>query len=196
VTLKFFTDEISRQLINSDAKIIFGLSSNSNILETAVKLTERSIKIVYVRQNSNESIPRHGIAFDELIKTEKVDLNNFKQFQRDNSEIALLPYSSGTTGLSKGVLLTHKNIVCNSIMHNSDTGKGKLAHEAIGNHQDIVPCVLPFFHIYGLVVCLLSKLAIGCKLVTLNKFHPDTFLNVLHDYKSSILYIVPPIGNL
>lgn len=101
---------------------------------------------------------------------------------------------SGTTGLSKGVKLSHKNIISNSMMINSDTGNGQLTYPAIGTHQDSLPCVLPFFHIYGLTCTLLSKLAHGCKLVTLPRFSPDTYLDVLEKHNSSVLYLVPPIS--
>jgi 4-coumarate--CoA ligase len=90
--------------------------------------------------------------------------------------------------------LTHKNIVSNSMMINSDTGNGQLTYEAVGNYQDVLPCVLPFFHIYGLTCTLLSKLAHGCQLVTLNKFQPEPFMNVLEKYQPSVLYLVPPIS--
>lgn len=123
-----------------------------------------------------------------------VDLNSLKQHDRTCEDIAMLPYSSGTTGLSKGVKLSHKNIVCNSMMINSDTGNGQLTYEAIGDYQDSLPCVLPFFHIYGLTCCLLSKLAHGCKLVALKKFQPEPFLNALVNYKPTVLYLVPPIS--
>lgn len=63
-----FTEEISRQLINSDAKMIFGLAVASSVLEEAVKLTKRPIRIVYIRSTPNESIPANGIAFEELIR--------------------------------------------------------------------------------------------------------------------------------
>lgn len=125
-----------------------------------------------------------------------VDMSDLKQGDFNDSEIALLPYSSGTTGLTKGVRLTNRNIVANSLMQNADSGNGQLTYEAFGEHQDILPCVLPFFHIYGLTCCLLSKLAHGCKLITLNRFHPESFLNVLGNNKTSVLYLVPPIGRL
>lgn len=101
---------------------------------------------------------------------------------------------SGTTGLSKGVKLSHKNIVSNSMMINSDTGNGQVTYAALGNHQDVLPCILPFFHIYGLTCTLLSKLAHGCKLITLPKFAPDTYLNTLEKHKGTVLYLVPPIS--
>jgi 4-coumarate--CoA ligase len=68
--------------------------------------------------------------------------------------------------------------------------------QAIGDHQDVLPCVLPFFHIYGFTVTMISKLALGCKLVTLASFHPETYLNVLEKHKGNVLYLVPPIGEI
>ena len=106
----------------------------------------------------------------------------------------MLPYSSGTTGLCKGVELTHRNIVSNMIMINSDTGNGAVVAPATATHQEIIPCVLPFFHIYGMTVTLFSKLAIGAKIVTLPKFNPETFLNCLAEHKATVLHLVPPIS--
>lgn len=80
------------------------------------------------------------------------------------------------------------------MMINSDTGNGCLTNPAIGSHQDVLPCVLPFFHIYGLTCSLLSKLAHGCKLVTLPRFTPDTYLNTLEKHQGTVLYLVPPIS--
>jgi acyl-CoA synthetase (AMP-forming)/AMP-acid ligase II len=58
--------------------------------------------------------------------------------------------------------------------------------------QDVFPCVLPFFHIYGMTLTLISKLALGAKIVTLPGFNPDTFLNAMEKYKGTVLNLVPP----
>lgn len=63
-------------------------------------------------------------------------------------------------------------------------------------YQDVFPSVLPFFHIYGLVVNMLSKLEQGGKLVTLPKFKPDTYLKAIVEHKATVLYAVPPISKL
>lgn len=124
-----------------------------------------------------------------------MDLTRLKSYDRDFvNDVALLPYSSGTTGLSKGVQLSHRNIVSNSHMVNEEFDGIAISNAAIGNHQDILPCVLPFFHIYGFTVCLMSKLAHGAKLVTLPKFTPELYLNALDKYPASVLYLVPPIS--
>lgn len=101
---------------------------------------------------------------------------------------------SGTTGMAKGVALSHRNIISNAMQMSSDLGHGLMLSPAEGNHQDILPCVLPFFHIYGLTCTLLSKMALGCKLITLPRFTPDTFLNVLENHDSTLVHLAPPLG--
>lgn len=89
----------------------------------------------------------------------------------------MLPYSSGTTGLPKGVMLTHLNITSNCEMLDVKLPDKRLMLPTTNDFQEVLPSVLPFFHIYGLVVSLVSKLALGCKIVSLPKFEPEgTFL--------------------
>ncbi|KAG5668375.1 hypothetical protein PVAND_016316 [Polypedilum vanderplanki] len=187
----YTADEIARQLIDSDAKILFGLAGMSTILKSAVDKTKKNVRIVYITETEAEAIPSDGIKFNELLISKGVDLNDLKDVDRDCYETSLLPYSSGTTGLSKGVMLSHMNIVTNSLQANSP--EIQYTYDAVGDYQDIVPCVLPFFHIYGLTITMISKLAQGCKLITLKSFNPSTFLNVLEKHKANILHLVPPI---
>ncbi|KOB65078.1 AMP dependent coa ligase, partial [Operophtera brumata] len=64
------------------------------------------------------------------------------------------------------------------------------------NTQDILPCFLPFFHIYGLVITLLGHLTHGCKLVTMSKFSASVYLDLLKTQPMNLLYIVPPVAIL
>lgn len=89
-------------------------------------------------------------------------------------------------------MLSHKNIVSNCVALRGE--ELKIASDSIGGHQDILPCVLPFFHVYGLVVTLFSKLAQGCKLISLPRFQPDTFLDAMEKYQGNVLHLVPPIS--
>lgn len=59
--------------------------------------------------------------------------------------------------------------------------------------QEVLACVLPFFHIYGFTFVLLSKLSLGCKLITLPRFDPETYISTLAVHKASYLPMVPPI---
>lgn len=65
----------------------------SKTIENAVKLTKKDIKIVYVKENESESIPRGGIDFKELSEVGNLDLSFLKDFERDVDKTAILPYS-------------------------------------------------------------------------------------------------------
>lgn len=62
-----FVEEISRQLINSDAKVIFGLASMSSVLQEAIKMTKRPVRTIYVKETQTEAIPADGVDFTQLI---------------------------------------------------------------------------------------------------------------------------------
>jgi 4-coumarate--CoA ligase len=75
----------------------------------------------------------------------------------------------------------------------SQNEKIALTKPADGSHQDVMPSLLPMFHVFGLTTTL-AKLVDGCKIIMLPKFSPDLFLDSLQKYKATVLYIVPPIG--
>lgn len=99
-------------------------------------------------------------------------------------DLAALPYSSGTSGLNKGVMLTHFNILAN-LMQTSQSDA-----TAPG---DQVLAVLPFFHIYGLSVIMNLVLLRGATIVVMQKFEPEPFLRVIQDCKISKAYLAPPL---
>ncbi|XP_055636647.1 uncharacterized protein LOC129775675 [Toxorhynchites rutilus septentrionalis] len=189
----YTVEEISRQLIDSDSKILCGTSSNYSVLKEATNLAKKQIPIVCIRTSPDDILPDGAIDFMELSDPAGVLFGNTPRHNRQPEDIAFLPYSSGTTGLPKGVELTHTNIICNSEMLITKTGEECIIRPTTDTFQDVLPCVLPFFHIYGLTVTMISKLVRGTKLVTLPAFRPDTFLASLTEHKGSVLHLVPPI---
>ncbi len=101
------------------------------------------------------------------------------------THVAVLPYSSGTTGIPKGVMLTHRNLVANVQQCRSNIDL---------RDTDRVLAVLPFFHIYGMTVLLNLALRQRASLVTMPKFDLVEFLTNIQTYGCTYLYIAPPIA--
>ncbi|XP_049875375.1 uncharacterized protein LOC126373311 isoform X2 [Pectinophora gossypiella] len=182
--------ELQRQLILSKPKIVIGSTETAHVIKEAFKLTKQELPLIVVTNNNN-ALPHGTISFHELAEEENVDFSVLKDAIRTADDVALLPYSSGTTGLPKGVELTHKNVVVNCVQQDSEGGK--LYQDTTVSYQDSVVAVLPFYHIYGLCILMLHKLSVGAKIVTLPRFQPETFLSSLKNQKVSLLYAAPPM---
>lgn len=96
----------------SNAKIIVTLPDILSVVKEAIKMAKLNIPIIVVKTKGDPT-PEGTIAFNELSEDVHVDKSCLKEVRRKSSDICLLPYSSGTTGLPKGVELTHRNIVAN-----------------------------------------------------------------------------------
>ncbi|MGH9603864.1 MAG: class I adenylate-forming enzyme family protein, partial [Terriglobales bacterium] len=104
--------------------------------------------------------------------------------------LAALPYSSGTTGLPKGVMLSHANVVTNIFQ--------LLAPGEAGTFRagDVALCFLPLYHIYGLNVILNPVLAAGGTVVLMPRFDSEQALRLLEPEGITYMFLVPPIMNL
>ncbi len=111
-----------------------------------------------------------------------------KPDQSSEQALAVLPYSSGTTGLPKGVMLSHYNLVAN-------------VYQLIGPHaaalssSDIMLCCLPLYHIYGLNVSLNPVLILGATLVLVPRFQAQQVTSLLVEESISMMPLVPPAMN-
>ena len=102
--------------------------------------------------------------------------------------LAALPYSSGTTGLSKGVKLTHTNLAANveQVVSHPAWNTGVIA-------GSVTLGLLPFFHIYGMQMCMSAPLRQGCSVVVMPKFEPLALLEALAKHRVTYAALVPPI---
>ncbi len=99
-------------------------------------------------------------------------------------DLAVLPYSSGTTGLMKGVMLTHRNLVANIEQAWNSMPVGA---------DDVLLGLMPYFHIYGQTVVLNLGLSKGSTIVNMPRFDLNGMLELVERYRMTWLHIAPPI---
>jgi long-chain acyl-CoA synthetase len=99
------------------------------------------------------------------------------------SRLAALPYSSGTTGLPKGVMLTHRTLVCNQLQYLHASGIGP---------DDVYPIFLPLSHIYG-VMLMNAALGSGARQILMERFDLEALVATIQKYGVTVLHLVPPV---
>jgi long-chain acyl-CoA synthetase len=125
-----------------------------------------------------------AVRFKDLLKESPV---GFKPAELNWAEVpALLMYTGGTTGVSKGVMLTHFNITANILQTQEWMQRPE-------EPQDRVMCVLPMFHSYGMTAALSFGLATGCACILVPKFDAKEILNLIAKQKPTSFPGVPTI---
>ena len=168
----YTADELARQLIDSRARFLVTVPPFLDKAKEAAK--KSAIEEIFVFGSADESTP-----FSDLLQA-GTDAPTVRPVSIDPREdLVALPYSSGTTGLPKGVMLTHRNPIAYLCqmegMRNFDCF----------NERDVIMAVLPFFHIYGMVVVMNLSLHLGATVVTMPRFELEECLNTLQKYRVS-----------
>lgn len=166
--------ELTVQLKDAGAKFLL---TAPDFLDNALQAAQSTgIEEVFVFGEAEGATP-----FADLMENDgdvpEVEIDSAK-------DLVALPYSSGTTGISKGVMLTHRNLVANIAQLEGMEQPGE---------ADTLIAILPFYHIYGLLIILNSSLRNGATTVTLPRFDLEQFLQILQDHQVTRAHLVPPV---
>ena len=167
--------EVQFQLEDSGASLLVTIPM---FIDTASRAAaDTAVTDIIVLGDTDEHIP-----FTDLMSSAPFDGHADIDVGED---VVVLPYSSGTTGYPKGVMLTHRNLTANmaQIEHVFRVEPG----------VERVIAVLPFFHIYGMQVLMNNVIYRGGTVVTMPRFDLPEFLRILQDHAITLAYLVPPI---
>ena len=171
--------EVRYQLENSDAAFL--VTDGAVLCDIDLAGLAKLRRVFTTRQ-----ITPGTEAFPALLRPMATALPDPSQTSEDT--LAALPYSSGTTGLPKGVMLTHHNLVANIYQLVGPNG-------APLKSSDVMLCFLPLYHIYGLNVALNPMLALGATLVLMPRFNVPHLLGLLVSEGITMMPLVPPALN-
>jgi acyl-CoA synthetase (AMP-forming)/AMP-acid ligase II len=166
-------DELAYQLKDGNVKMLFTVNALADKARQAIVESERPIALFTIDETPGIA-SLASLAIDQDPPAVTIDPAN---------DLCVLPYSSGTTGLPKGVMLTHRNLVAQ--LNQIDAIESVQTPALLG--------VLPFFHIYGMVILVMHGLMRGSTIVTMPRFEFEPFLKVLQDWPIVTAHIVPPI---
>ncbi|KAF2728759.1 phenylacetyl-CoA ligase-like protein [Polyplosphaeria fusca] len=196
--------ELEYQLKNSGATVLFTCVPLLSIAKEAAKKAGIPDNRIYILDLPKEftggkTAPNGMKTVDNLISEgEKLPrLEPLAWKSGDGArKTAFLCYSSGTSGLPKGVMISHRNVIANTLQIAAYEKKFRDAKIGVGNQSDYIENalgLLPMSHIYGLVVICHASVYRGDGVVVLPKFEFATTLQAIESYKINSLYLVPPI---
>ncbi|HVB72844.1 MAG TPA: long-chain-fatty-acid--CoA ligase [Ktedonobacteraceae bacterium] len=172
--------EVAYQLSNSDAAAIIVAQELLPLVE-AVRAETPALECVIAVSSGQPDYATRAHSFSHLMQTHASMLPI--DVQAGWEDIVALPYSSGTTGLPKGVMLSHKNLVCNAYQ--------SVATARI-TERDRMLVFLPLYHIYGTMLMGLAALT-GATIVLMERFEAGECLRLIQEERITLLYTVPQV---
>ncbi|MCO5591006.1 hypothetical protein L7F22_044982 [Adiantum nelumboides] len=196
----FYTKgEIEKQVTGSGAKLVITQmacveklgSIKENLRYLKVMVIERRPTFVNARSSGTGDIGKEHVAYGDTImhisELMEADEGGYPAVEINPDDVVALPYSSGTTGLPKGVMLTHRGLVT-SIAQQVDGENPNLWMR----EEDVVLCVLPMFHIYSLSI-VLASLQVGAAIAIMGRFEIGALLEVVQRERVTVAPMLPPI---
>ncbi|KAL0555461.1 hypothetical protein IC582_009407 [Cucumis melo] len=172
--------ELSKQVANCNPKLVITVPELWDVIG------KLNLPSIILGSKISSKFSRSNIwSYSDLIK-KAGDVSNLPVSEVGQNDVAALLYSSGTTGISKGVILTHRNFITTSLMVTQD-------QELLGDPRNVFLCFLPMFHVFGLSVIVYSQLQRGNTVVSMAKFELEKALGLVMKYKITHLYVVPPV---
>jgi acyl-CoA synthetase (AMP-forming)/AMP-acid ligase II len=173
----YTADEIAVQLRDGGAAFVLTVPPFLPLVRAAVAQQDRTVGIVVIGEPDGE------VSYVEVLAT-GTGVAVPSGLVDPATDLALLPYSSGTTGLAKGVMLTHRAITAHTAGAQAVLGQ---------RPDDRAVAVAPFFHAVGLCVVSAVTLRSGGTLVTLPRFDLEAYLAAIETHRVTIAVVVPPI---
>ncbi|KAI5359799.1 putative AMP-dependent synthetase/ligase, AMP-binding, AMP-binding enzyme domain, ANL [Septoria linicola] len=182
----YSSDELAFQLKNSGTKAIV---TTKAFLPAAMKAAKDAgidqDRVILLGEEKDET---HRVKhWTNIRKTSGAQRYRRRKVKDPSRDLAFLVYSSGTTGLPKGVMLSHSNIVADLTQIAGSVGT------AYRSGDDKILGVLPFFHIYGLTGLVHQPLHRGVELVVMPAFDLKLFLDTIQTHKITFIYVAPPV---
>jgi len=173
--------EIAAQLTASGAAILIVHGSLMKMATAAAKDTPTLQRLIAVNEDANDAGSFWGLIEAASGKPLPVEIDPVR-------DLAALPFSSGTTGVNKGVMLAHENLFVN-VRQAADRDETNAVV-----HDDVVLVHLPLFHIYGMTVLMQQSLYVGATQVIMGRFDMNLLLSLIQDHHVTVLYTAPPVG--
>ncbi|XP_021201629.2 probable 4-coumarate--CoA ligase 1 [Helicoverpa armigera] len=180
----YTADEVKRQFNDCNVKAIATIEMFMPVAQEVAKALKDYKGTIWVGGEDDKSQGVYGLR-SLLMADHQADLPTVNA-----EEVCLIPYSSGTTGMPKGVMLTHQNLVSN--LKQTQCPK-MMKYEGEKGKGDVLLTVPPFFHIYGFNGILNYNLKLGYHVVTMPRFTPDDYIKCLVEYQPTTLFVVPSL---